>query len=99
MQITIRTWNPPVNGVSALGSGAVDDNLSGAGICKLCVQMEQKHLSNESHIVLKSVQRKSMGRYSCEVSADAPSFHTLLDSAELKVVGEFARGVVNGGGN
>lgn len=50
---------------------------------------EQKHLSNESHIVLNSVQSQSVGRYSCEVSADAPSFHTLFDSAELKVVGKF----------
>lgn len=49
----------------------------------------QKHLSNESHIVLNSVQMQTVGRYSCEVSADAPSFHTLFDSADLKVVGEF----------
>lgn len=85
--------------VPALGSGAADDNRLVLGFVNWVPQMEQKHLSNESHIVLKSVQRKSMGRYSCEVSADAPSFHTLLDSAELKVVGEFARGGVNGGGN
>lgn len=48
----------------------------------------QKHLSNESHIVLNSVQSQSMGKYSCEVSADAPSFHTLYDSVDLKVVGK-----------
>lgn len=51
--------------------------------------MAQEHLSNESHIVLNSVQSQSVGRYSCEVSADAPSFHTLFDSADLKVVGKF----------
>lgn len=28
------------------------------------------------------------GKYSCEVSADAPSFHTLIAAAELEVVGE-----------
>lgn len=53
------------------------------------IEMAQEHLSNESHIVLNSVQSQSVGRYSCEVSADAPSFHTLFDSADLKVVGKF----------
>jgi hypothetical protein len=28
------------------------------------------------------------GRYSCEVSADAPSFHTALVSGDMNVVGE-----------
>lgn len=29
------------------------------------------------------------GKYSCEVSADAPSFHTLIAAAELEVVGMY----------
>lgn len=29
------------------------------------------------------------GKYSCEVSLDAPSFHTLISAGELDVVGKF----------
>jgi hypothetical protein len=29
------------------------------------------------------------GKYSCEVSADAPSFHTDIVSGDLEVVGKF----------
>lgn len=46
----------------------------------------QKNLSNESHLTLSSLKRSSNGKYMCEVSADAPSFHTLMVSKELRVV-------------
>ncbi|XP_030377125.1 uncharacterized protein LOC115626017, partial [Scaptodrosophila lebanonensis] len=42
--------------------------------------------SNESQVVLDAVQMQTSGKYSCEVSADAPSFHTLIAAAELEVI-------------
>ncbi|EDW11853.1 uncharacterized protein LOC6576421 isoform X2 [Drosophila mojavensis] len=42
--------------------------------------------SNESQVVLDSVTMSTSGKYSCEVSADAPSFHTLIAAAELEVI-------------
>lgn len=46
-------------------------------------------MSNESHLILTEVEPTISGKYSCEVSADAPSFHTSILSGELEVVGEF----------
>ncbi|XP_017845463.1 uncharacterized protein LOC108601971 isoform X2 [Drosophila busckii] len=42
--------------------------------------------SNESQVVLDVVTMPTSGKYSCEVSADAPSFHTLIAAAELEVI-------------
>ncbi|KAJ6638774.1 hypothetical protein Bhyg_11512 [Pseudolycoriella hygida] len=42
--------------------------------------------SNATHVQLKKVSPKQTGRYSCEVSADAPSFDTKLVSSDLEVV-------------
>ncbi|EDW77400.2 uncharacterized protein Dwil_GK18108 [Drosophila willistoni] len=42
--------------------------------------------SNESQVVLDVVTMATSGKYSCEVSADAPSFHTLIAAAELEVI-------------
>ncbi|XP_075154184.1 beaten path Ia [Haematobia irritans] len=42
--------------------------------------------SNETQLVLESASMATGGKYSCEVSADAPSFHTLIAAAELDVV-------------
>ncbi|XP_039283903.1 cell adhesion molecule 2 [Nilaparvata lugens] len=42
--------------------------------------------SNETQVMLKNVSTPFSGRYSCEVSADAPSFHTALVSGEMTVV-------------
>lgn len=44
-------------------------------------------MSNESHLTLTSVEPTISGKYSCEVSADAPSFHTMLVSSEMEVIG------------
>ena len=41
--------------------------------------------SNDTSIVLEHVNRSVSGRYSCEVSADAPSFYTLIQNANLQV--------------
>ncbi|XP_068085278.1 uncharacterized protein [Anabrus simplex] len=41
--------------------------------------------SNDTQLVLNRVDLPMSGRYSCEVSADAPSFHTSLVSADMKV--------------
>ncbi|XP_037913709.1 uncharacterized protein LOC119653211 isoform X2 [Hermetia illucens] len=56
----------------------------------------QRHLSNESQLTLASVQSSTSGKYSCEVSADAPSFHTLIASGELEVVVPEGKPVITG---
>lgn len=43
-------------------------------------------LSDDRKITLRSVTLQSSGKYRCEVSADAPSFHTESCSAEMLVV-------------
>ncbi|XP_031619175.1 fasciclin-3 isoform X2 [Contarinia nasturtii] len=42
--------------------------------------------SNESQVSLSHVQPSASGKYSCEVSADAPSFHTEIATEALEVV-------------
>ncbi|KAL7040810.1 hypothetical protein ACKWTF_000529 [Chironomus riparius] len=42
--------------------------------------------SNSSYIILKSVEPSISGKYICEISADAPSFHTEIVSSEMEVV-------------
>lgn len=44
--------------------------------------------SNASHVLITSVVAANTGKYSCEVSADAPSFHTQIMFKEMTVVGE-----------
>ncbi|KAJ6649865.1 Cell adhesion molecule 2 [Pseudolycoriella hygida] len=46
----------------------------------------ERSLSDETRLTLSSVQPSVSGKYSCEVSADAPSFHTLIESGDLEVV-------------
>ncbi|XP_054083322.1 uncharacterized protein LOC105211511 isoform X2 [Zeugodacus cucurbitae] len=46
----------------------------------------ERSASNESQLVLDSVTVSTTGKYSCEVSADAPSFHTEISAGELEVV-------------
>jgi len=46
-------------------------------------------MSNESQLMLQSVQPAVTGKYSCEVSADAPSFHTMIFSGDLEVVRKY----------
>ncbi|CAO1305113.1 unnamed protein product [Diamesa serratosioi] len=42
--------------------------------------------SNRSQILIKSVEPSISGKYSCEISADAPSFHTSIVGGEMEVV-------------
>lgn len=44
--------------------------------------------STEKILVLRNVNLSSAGRYRCEVSAEAPSFQTVSDHADMVVVGE-----------
>lgn len=44
--------------------------------------------SNEKEVTLNDVQRDLTGYYKCEVSADAPSFHTDIKSAPVIVIEE-----------
>ncbi|XP_055542020.1 uncharacterized protein LOC129727833 [Wyeomyia smithii] len=41
--------------------------------------------SNESQLMLVALNMMSSGKYSCEVSADAPSFHTMIVTGDLEV--------------
>uniref|UniRef100_T1GF50 Ig-like domain-containing protein n=1 Tax=Megaselia scalaris TaxID=36166 RepID=T1GF50_MEGSC len=47
--------------------------------------------SNESHVLLTSVSLNITGKFSCEVSADAPTFHTAFHTGEMEVVGKLYR--------
>lgn len=49
----------------------------------------QRSASNESQVALSHVQPSATGKYSCEVSADAPSFHTEIATKDLEVVGKY----------
>uniref|UniRef100_A0AAG5DF80 Ig-like domain-containing protein n=1 Tax=Anopheles atroparvus TaxID=41427 RepID=A0AAG5DF80_ANOAO len=46
----------------------------------------ERSLSNESQVVMRAVETNYSGKYSCEVSADAPSFHTIIVSGDMEVV-------------
>ncbi|XP_052864508.1 uncharacterized protein LOC128271111 [Anopheles cruzii] len=46
----------------------------------------ERPLSNGSHITLVGVESGASGKYSCEVSADLPSFDTMIVSSEMEVV-------------
>lgn len=41
--------------------------------------------SNSTHVVLDDVSRDSAGYYSCEISADGPSFQTAMSTGYMKV--------------
>lgn len=44
--------------------------------------------SDQNRVVLTEVDRTLTGEYQCEVSADAPLFHTDIKAAMMVVVGE-----------
>ncbi|XP_058817963.1 uncharacterized protein LOC131681264 [Topomyia yanbarensis] len=46
----------------------------------------ERSQSNGSHLTLTAVEPTMSGKYSCEVSADSPSFHTMIVSSEMEVV-------------
>lgn len=45
-------------------------------------------VSNAKNVTLLSVSREISGEFQCEVSADAPSFHTQVLSTPMTVAGE-----------
>lgn len=42
--------------------------------------------SNSHNVTIRSLTLNQTGNYQCEVSADAPLFHTLTESSHLQVV-------------
>ena len=46
----------------------------------------QKAKCNATHLVLRKATLSYSGRYSCEVSADTPSFSTAYVSGDMNVV-------------
>ncbi|KAG8283804.1 hypothetical protein J6590_007812 [Homalodisca vitripennis] len=48
--------------------------------------MRRMSMSNATHLTLKEVVPAISGKYSCEVSADAPSFQTALYTGQMDVV-------------
>ncbi|KFB46626.1 AGAP009829-PA-like protein [Anopheles sinensis] len=46
----------------------------------------EQPLSNGSHLTLMGLESSATGKYSCEVSADLPSFDTMIVSSEMEVV-------------
>jgi len=54
----------------------------------MCVFVRQISLSDARNVTLLNVQRQLTGFYKCEVSADAPLFHTEIKSASMTVVGK-----------
>ncbi|XP_050078123.1 uncharacterized protein LOC126565026 [Anopheles maculipalpis] len=46
----------------------------------------ERSLSNMSNVVIKALETNVSGKYSCEVSADAPSFHTMIVSGDMEVI-------------
>ncbi|EAA14948.4 AGAP009270-PA, partial [Anopheles gambiae str. PEST] len=54
------------------------------------VDVEVRSTSNgaASNVVIKALETNVSGKYSCEVSADAPSFHTMIVSGDMEVIGK-----------
>lgn len=55
---------------------------------KMCNYLFQVSVSNAKNVTLLSVSREISGDFQCEVSADAPSFHTQVLSTPMTVAGE-----------
>lgn len=51
-------------------------------------ELQQRNLSNQSHVVLLAVPLNISGKFTCEISVEAPTFQTAMVSGELEVVGE-----------
>lgn len=45
--------------------------------------------SNSKQVTLTDVERETSGEFKCEVSADAPLFHTEIRAAHLLVAGKY----------
>lgn len=51
----------------------------------------QRNLSNQSHVVLQSVPLNISGKFTCEISVEAPTFQTAMVSGEMEVVGKWSK--------
>ena len=49
----------------------------------------QVSASGPDRVVLRDVQKELAGKYRCEVSADAPNFHTQVVSTHMHVVRKY----------
>lgn len=47
----------------------------------------QSSLSIGSNVTITEVETAWSGKFSCEVSSDAPDFHTVVVSGEMEIVG------------
>ncbi|GBP37664.1 hypothetical protein EVAR_23712_1 [Eumeta japonica] len=63
------------------------DGFAVENVCVVCSSVSR---SSSQRVVLRAATRALAGRFRCEVSADAPSFHTEVRSAYIHVVGEYA---------
>lgn len=55
---------------------------------------KQLSVSNATHVTLRNVGFNLSGNFTCEVTADAPSFYTATATNFLQVVGEFTALIV-----
>uniref|UniRef100_A0A1A9ZH02 CD80-like immunoglobulin C2-set domain-containing protein n=1 Tax=Glossina pallidipes TaxID=7398 RepID=A0A1A9ZH02_GLOPL len=46
----------------------------------------KRNLSNQSHVVLLAVPLNISGKFTCEISVEAPSFQTAMISGEMEIV-------------
>lgn len=49
----------------------------------------QKRKSDRGRVVLQDVNLHTSGKYKCEVSAEAPNFHSVNGEANMEVIGEW----------
>lgn len=56
----------------------------------LLIFYQQNTLSNASQVIIRNVGFGLSGNFSCEVTADAPSFSTATAHIQMQVVGEYA---------
>lgn len=56
---------------------------------KRIISRFQVSRSNSKEVTLTDVKRETSGEFKCEVSADAPLFHTEIRSAHLLVAGKY----------
>jgi hypothetical protein len=54
----------------------------------VCLSVPQISRSDARNVTLLNIQKQLTGFYKCEVSADAPLFHTEIKSAFMTVVGK-----------
>ena len=45
--------------------------------------------SNKGKVIIHNLSRKASGKMRCEISEEAPSFHTVADFRDMMVVGGF----------